>query len=243
MEIRIVIPDTLLGRARRMFTRRRMVALAATVTLIGGAGIVYATSPTPPHSFTPNTVISSSQVNENFATIYGAVNAVELGTGLVDGAIATSKLADGSVTVNKLAANAVTAEKISGGAVTNVKLGADAVTSDKIANGTIATVDLGAGVVTSGNIAATAFAGSGSATTIARSDHAHGEVNHIRRGTTTSNSGTVAFSPAFPGTPVITLTPEFNGGGVACQLTARSTASFSYICGGTITRVHWIAVN
>lgn len=65
-----------------------------------------------PNTFSANTTISSSQVNDNFDTIYDEFN----------GNISEANLADNAVTEDKVASNAVTTPKIADTAVTYTKL-------------------------------------------------------------------------------------------------------------------------
>lgn len=69
-----------------------------------------------PHTFSPNTTISSSQMNSNFDTLYNDYN----------GGINASNLASSSVSTAKIADSAVTTDKINDGAVTNEKLSSEA---------------------------------------------------------------------------------------------------------------------
>lgn len=78
-----------------------------------------------PTTFSPNTTISSSQINNNFTTIYnefnGSIAAANLATNAVttakisDANVTTAKIADLNVTTGKIADAAVTPEKRSGG--------------------------------------------------------------------------------------------------------------------------------
>lgn len=65
-----------------------------------------------PYTFSANTTASSSQVNDNFDTIYNDYN----------GGISSTNLADGAVTAAKIGTSAVTTAKIIDGAVTPAKL-------------------------------------------------------------------------------------------------------------------------
>jgi hypothetical protein len=65
-----------------------------------------------PHTFSPNTTASSSQVNADFDTIYNDYN----------GSINASNLATGAVSTAKIADDAVTTAKILDANVTNAKL-------------------------------------------------------------------------------------------------------------------------
>lgn len=79
-----------------------------------------------PNTFSPNTTISSSDVNDNFDTIYNEFNGSISAANLATGAVVTAKIADDAVTVDKIADNAVTTSQILNGAVTANKLGTGA---------------------------------------------------------------------------------------------------------------------
>lgn len=74
-----------------------------------------------PNTFSPNTSISSSQVNSNFSTIYNEFNGSIAAANLATGAVTTAKIADSNVTTAKIADSNVTTAKIADGAVTPVK--------------------------------------------------------------------------------------------------------------------------
>ncbi|KAB2906577.1 MAG: hypothetical protein F9K40_06330 [Kofleriaceae bacterium] len=129
---------------------------------------------------------------------------------------------------------------------------ADGVDADS--GGDITQVTAGTGLTggaTSGAATlAVSFGGTGAATTVARSDHNHdgtylrdggGSADIIQVGTDTASP--VTFPSAFPGTPIIVITPEFNGGGVSCWILTRTTTGFTYACNAGFTRIHWMAVN
>lgn len=65
-----------------------------------------------PHTFSPNTTISSSQVNSNFDTLYNDYNGGIDASNLASSAVTTAKIADLAVTAGKLAAASVTADKL-----------------------------------------------------------------------------------------------------------------------------------
>ena len=107
-----------------------------------------------------DTVIDSD-VNVNFATIEGFLNALDgeniqtntipgdrlksnsiQGTKLVDAAVTAAKLATNSVTSDKILAANVTTAKIADLAVTSAKLAAGALTFDKMASG-VCKIDIG----------------------------------------------------------------------------------------------------
>lgn len=75
-----------------------------------------------PNTFSPNTTISSSQVNSNFTTIYNEFNGSISAANLATGAVTTAKIADSNVTTAKIADSNVTTAKIADGAVTPLKL-------------------------------------------------------------------------------------------------------------------------
>jgi hypothetical protein len=77
MEIKIIIDDRIVKLVRRVFSRPLIAGAAALGALGGGAGVVYAVSATPTHTFTAGTTISSSEVNQNFAELYADLNALE----------------------------------------------------------------------------------------------------------------------------------------------------------------------
>lgn len=75
-----------------------------------------------PHEFSPNTTASSSQVNDNFDTIYNEFNGSISAANLASNAVTTAKITDSNVTTAKIADSNVTTAKIADGAVTNAKL-------------------------------------------------------------------------------------------------------------------------
>lgn len=64
-----------------------------------------------PHEFSPNTTASSSQVNDNFDTIYNEFNGSISAANLASNAVTTAKITDSNVTTAKIADTAVTAAK------------------------------------------------------------------------------------------------------------------------------------
>ena len=67
-----------------------------------------------PNTFSPNTTISSSQVNANFTTIYNEFNGSISAANLATDAVTTAKIADSNVTTAKINDAAVTSAKLSG---------------------------------------------------------------------------------------------------------------------------------
>lgn len=61
-----------------------------------------------PNTYTANTVISPSQVNDDFDTIYNEFNGSISAANLATGAVTTAKIADDAVTADKLADSSVT---------------------------------------------------------------------------------------------------------------------------------------
>ena len=76
MDVKIVIDDGLIKQLKRIFSKTTLVIVALCIG-IGSTTYVYATSSTPTNTFVPNTVISSSEVNQNFDDLYEGVNALE----------------------------------------------------------------------------------------------------------------------------------------------------------------------
>jgi phage-related minor tail protein len=72
-----------------------------------------------PNTFSPNTIISSSEVNSNFDTLYNDYNGNVSSANLATDAVTTAKIADVNVTTAKLADSAVTPAKILSGTGTN----------------------------------------------------------------------------------------------------------------------------
>lgn len=75
-----------------------------------------------PHTYTPNTTISSSDANANENTIYNDYNGNISAANLADNAVTTAKIADSNVTTAKIADSNVTTAKIADESVTNAKL-------------------------------------------------------------------------------------------------------------------------
>lgn len=87
-----------------------------------------------PNTFSPNTTISSSQVNSNFSTIYNEFNGNIAAANLATGAVTTAKIADSNVTTVKLADGAVTATKLASAVpVQEVSVGYSAVATGSTA--------------------------------------------------------------------------------------------------------------
>lgn len=72
-----------------------------------------------PNSFSPNTTIDSSDVNDNFSTIVNTINGNLDANNLGSGVITASKIADGTITADKLVNNTLTDQEFS----TNVQSG------------------------------------------------------------------------------------------------------------------------
>lgn len=70
-----------------------------------------------PHTFSPNTTISSSQMNANFDTIYNDYNGGIAAANLASNAVTTAKIADLNVTTAKIANDAINAAKLLNGVV------------------------------------------------------------------------------------------------------------------------------
>lgn len=75
-----------------------------------------------PNTFSANTVISSSEVNANFDTIYNDYNGGIAAANLASNAVTTAKIADSNVTTAKIADSNVTAVKIADDNVTAAKI-------------------------------------------------------------------------------------------------------------------------
>lgn len=65
-----------------------------------------------PHTFSPNTTISSSQVNADFDTLYNDYNGNIDASNLATNAVSTAKIADSAVTTAKIADSNVTNAKL-----------------------------------------------------------------------------------------------------------------------------------
>lgn len=77
-----------------------------------------------PNTFTSSTVISPSEVNSNFDTIYTEFNGNISAANLATSAVSTAKIADSAVTTAKINDLAVTTAKIADANVTSEKLNA-----------------------------------------------------------------------------------------------------------------------
>lgn len=75
-----------------------------------------------PHTFSPNTTATSSEVNSDFDTIYNEFNGNIAAANLATDAVTTSKIADSNVTTAKIADSNVTTAKINADAVTATKI-------------------------------------------------------------------------------------------------------------------------
>lgn len=110
------------------------------------------------NEFVADTDIMSAEVNENFADLVSAVNAIDddkiadqaiSGTKIKieDDGIPSNRLKDGAVTPDKLAIDAVLTAKIKDAQVTAEKLAIDSVLEDKIKNEEVTTPKLAADAV------------------------------------------------------------------------------------------------
>lgn len=73
-----------------------------------------------PNTFSANTTMSSSEVNDNFDTIYNDYNGSISSVNLASNAVTTAKIADSNVTTAKIADASVTNAKIGNGLVAQV---------------------------------------------------------------------------------------------------------------------------
>lgn len=96
-----------------------------------------------PNTFSASTTIASSEVNDNFDTIYNDYNGSIDANNLASGAVTTAKIADSNVTTAKIADSNVTTAKIADSNVTTAKINNGAVTPSKLdldpATATVAT--------------------------------------------------------------------------------------------------------
>ena len=65
-----------------------------------------------PNTFSPNTTISSSEVNSNFSTIYNEFNGSISSANLANEAVTTAKIDDDAVTTAKILDSNVTTAKL-----------------------------------------------------------------------------------------------------------------------------------
>lgn len=72
IHVNIHIDDRLIKGIKKIITRRHLILLAIFLTVASSA-MIYA-GVTKPHTFTSGQVISAEQINENFDTLYRAVN-------------------------------------------------------------------------------------------------------------------------------------------------------------------------
>ncbi len=72
IHLNIHIDDRLIEGTKKLITPRRFIILAFIITITSSA-MIYA-GVTKPHTFASGQVISAEQINENFDTIYRAVN-------------------------------------------------------------------------------------------------------------------------------------------------------------------------
>lgn len=85
-----------------------------------------------PNTFSPNTSISSSQVNSNFDTLYNDYNGSISAANLASNSVTTAKIADANVTTAKIADSNVTTAKLADANVTTAKIADGAVTTAKL---------------------------------------------------------------------------------------------------------------
>ncbi len=74
--INIHIDDRIIGFFKRNINKRNAIITIPIIAVISSLA-VYAASITKPHTFAPNAVISSSEMNDNFDTLYAKVNALD----------------------------------------------------------------------------------------------------------------------------------------------------------------------
>lgn len=89
-----------------------------------------------PFTFSPNTTASSSQVNDNFDTIYNEFNGSISAANLASNAVTTAKITDSNVTTAKIADDAVTTAKLANEAVTATKIEPDSYTNVRVTRST-----------------------------------------------------------------------------------------------------------
>lgn len=77
MKIRIVIDRQSVLRGLKKLGSARMIGLLAALLLLIGGNLVFAVNNTASYIFVPDTVISSQQMNKNFADLFGALYAFE----------------------------------------------------------------------------------------------------------------------------------------------------------------------
>lgn len=76
MELRIVVPDWLVQRARWVVAQRRML-LGYGLGLLTSSMVIYGAVISKPFTFTDGQVISASQVNGNFDALFSEINSKE----------------------------------------------------------------------------------------------------------------------------------------------------------------------
>lgn len=84
-----------------------------------------------PNTFSPNTAISSSQINANFDVLYNDYNGGISASNLASGAVTTDKIADANVTTAKIADSNVTSPKMSNSGTWDSSWATTAITPSK----------------------------------------------------------------------------------------------------------------
>lgn len=119
-----------------------------------------------PNDFSPGSTAKSSEVNDNFDTIYNDYNGNIAAANLADNAVTTSKIADTNVTTNKLADASVTTAKLAAASVIDAKLSITATSQANAgtAGGTMYYINLGGTRILWGVSAANSLTNTSSAT-------------------------------------------------------------------------------
>ena len=141
-------------RLPRIFTSRRIIALALTGGLLATAGTAYGFNPFAGESRTvfyacEGNKGSLGDISTSPPACQGRGTLVEFRISDVqDGSITTLKLADGAVTTNKVATDAITSDKIADGAVTAAQVAADAIGTEELQGGSVTSADIQDGTIT-----------------------------------------------------------------------------------------------